>query len=94
LKYKPDLVDYKHFREMLLKYQSSIRACSVMPQIDGSAYEYQPEEAVTKAEYEAHAFAIEKAMAEDIGREHIDCGTGGCPIDFEEEMEKETTSVL
>lgn len=84
LKYKPDLVDYKHFKDMLLKYQSKVRACSVMPQSDTSAYEYSPEQAVTKAEYEAIAHAIQKAMAEDIGRDHIDCGTGGCPIDFDE----------
>lgn len=92
LKYKPDLVDFKHFRDMLLKYQSQIRACSVMPQIDGSAYEYQPEQSVTKAEYEAYAYAIEKAMAEDIGREHIDCGTGGCPIDFDEDPDKKESA--
>ena len=33
--------------------------------------------------------SIAKAMAEDIGREHVDCGTpGGCPIDFDEEQKQ------
>ncbi|NJO65675.1 MAG: hypothetical protein HC836_48655 [Richelia sp. RM2_1_2] len=57
-----------------------------MPQVDSSAYEYQPEQSVTKAEYEAIAYAIEKAMKEDIGREHVSCDmAGGCPIDFDED---------
>jgi hypothetical protein len=88
LKYKPDSIDYKHFRDMLFKYQSQVRACSVMPQIDATAFEYQPEEPVTKAKYEEIARMIGKELAEDIGREHVDCGTGGCPIDFDEIIEK------
>ena len=58
-----------------------------MPQTDASAYEYQPEEAVSKSKYEEIGRAIAVAMTEDIGREHLDCGVvpGGCPIDFDEE---------
>lgn len=82
LKYQPDLIDFKHFREMLNKYQGQIRCCSVMPQADSSAHEYQPEQSVTKAEYEGIAHAIQQAMEEDISREHVDCAGGACPIDF------------
>jgi len=83
LKYDPDVVDYKHFRDMMMKYQSQVKCCSVMPQEDTSSYEYLPEQSVTKAEYEAIAHAIENSnITEDIGKEHIDCGTGGCPVDF------------
>ena len=82
LKYVPENVDYKHFKEMLTTYQSQIRCCSVMPQTDTSSYEYQPEQAVTKAEYEAFRHAVEKAMEEDIGKEHVDCDGGACPVDF------------
>ncbi len=86
LKYSPKAVDYKHFKDMLVQYQSRIRACSVLPQEENSAYEYLPEESVTKAQYEALANAIKSvALSEEIGREHVDCGTGGCPIDFSEE---------
>jgi hypothetical protein len=53
-----------------------------MPQTDSTAYEYQPEQAVTKAEYEMIAAAIAEAAAEDVGREHVDCAGGVCPIDF------------
>lgn len=82
LKYQPEIVDFKHFKEMLNKYQSKIRCCSVMPQSDTSAYEYQPEQPVTKAEYEGIGHAIQQAMEEDISREHVDCDGGACPIDF------------
>ena len=90
LKYDPKLVSYEHFREMVLKYQKKVKAVAVMPQSDVSAYEYQPEQAVTKAEFEAVANAIKKNMEEDIGKEHLDCKSagsalaGGCPIDFNE----------
>ena len=55
-----------------------------MPQTDAanSAYEYLPEEPVTKARYEEITRAISEAVAEDIGREHLDCSSGACPIDF------------
>ncbi len=84
LKYQPEVIDFKHFREMLNRYQGQIRCCSVMPQADTTAYEYQPEQSVTKAEYEGISHAIQQAMEEDISREHIDCAGGACPIDFKE----------
>lgn len=92
LKYKPELVEYRSFRELLQHYQSQVKACSVMPQADTSAYEYSPEQAVTKAEYEGYAHAIKRAMSEDISRDHVDCGTGGCPIDFDEDEKEELVS--
>lgn len=82
LKFKPEEVDYKHFRDMLIAYQSQVKCCSVMPQINNVAYEYLPEEAITKAEYEEVAYSIQKTLSEDIGREHLDCSTGACPIDI------------
>jgi adenosylcobalamin-dependent ribonucleoside-triphosphate reductase len=84
LKYSPEAVEYKDFKDMLVKYQSQIRCCSVMPQSDVAAYEYQPEEPVTKAKYEEISHAIRAALEEDIGREHVDCDGGACPIDFNE----------
>lgn len=84
LKYKPEVVDFTTFSSMMLAHQSEIRACSVMPQSNTSSYEYLPETAITKAEYEALAAVIQTRLAEDVGREHIDCSTGACPIDFKE----------
>ena len=54
-----------------------------MPQIDATAFEYQPEQPVTKAEYESISRAIEKELVEDIGKEHVDCDVGACPVDFD-----------
>lgn len=82
LKYKPEVVDFSSFSNMMLVHQSQIRACSVMPQSNNASYEYLPETAITKSEYEQLASVIQTRLAEDISREHIDCSTGACPIDF------------
>lgn len=84
LKYDPAIVDFAEFERTLLDGQSKIRCCSVMPKIDGTAYEYQPEQPVTKAEFEAVAAAIaeDDEVQEEVAIEHVDCSTGACPIDF------------
>lgn len=87
LKYKPSEVSFERFLATLIEGQFKIRCCSVMPQEDKSAYEYLPEHAVTKEEYEHIAEAIAASnMAEDIGLEHIDCSTGVCPVDIGEKV--------
>lgn len=82
LKYSPEKVDYKEFAEMVSKYQSEIKCCSVMPQTDGTAYEYQPEQPVTISEFMRVLNEIEKdeTIAEDIDYEHLKCESGACPI--------------
>lgn len=89
LKYKPELVDFEHFKKMILKYQSQIRCTSMMPQEDTSSYEYQPEEAITHEEYVKHEQKIilrnsnnKIIITEEIGREHVGCDSGACPVDF------------
>ena len=88
LKYDPKKVSYKEFVETFLHGQSSVRCCSVMPQTDTSAYEYQPEEMMTTSRYQQIVREIEKSslhletQKEDVAFEHIDCGGGACPIDF------------
>lgn len=85
LKYDPKVVDFEEFKRTLLDGQSTIRCCSVMPQTDTSAYEYQPEEMVTKHEFELIAHAIQNTdLQEDIGQEHVECAGGACPISFNE----------
>lgn len=81
LKYKPDQVDYPHFRDMLRKYQSQVSCCSVMPQEDKSAYEYLPEQPLSKAEYEEHVQKIKVEIQEDIDAESLKCEGGVCPVD-------------
>ena len=86
LKYDPKVVGFEEFKATLLEGQSTIRCCSVMPQTDMSAYEYQPEEPVEKSHYEMICAAI-KATNDDFVKEevdfaHVDCAGGACPIDF------------
>lgn len=82
LKYDPERVGYKEFRDTLKNYQSQVKCCSVMPQEKQSSYEYLPEEPVTKGEYENVCRKIDEVMQEDVDREHVDCDSGACPIDF------------
>lgn len=86
LKYRPAETAFDTFSQMFRAHQPTVRACSVMPQSDDmTAYEYLPEQPVSKAEYEGIAQAIRRGMvSEDIGREHLDCATGACPIEFDE----------
>ena len=86
LKYDPKVVSFEDFKRTLQEGQATVRCCSVMPQTDTSAYEYQPEQPVTKHEFDLIAAAISAAndaeIKEDIGMEHVDCASGACPIDF------------
>jgi adenosylcobalamin-dependent ribonucleoside-triphosphate reductase len=81
LKYDPKVVGFDQFESMMRAYQPTIRCCSVMPQVDMAAYEYQPEERISELEYARLVQQIER-KAEDVDREHVDCSTGACPIDF------------
>lgn len=83
LKYDPKVVSYEDFARNMFKYMPMVRCVSVMPQVDMTAYEYQPEEPITVEEYYEKMKHIE-AMKEDVGREHVDCEGGGCPVDFNE----------
>lgn len=87
LKYDPRVVSFEDFKRTLREGQAGIRCCSVMPQADTSAYEYQPEQPVTKHEFDMIAAAIvasNESLKEDIGLEHVDCASGACPVSFNE----------
>lgn len=84
LKYDPTKVTYSNFKKMMMKYQSQVRCCSVMPQEKLVSYEYQPEEPISKEEYDELVSRI-KTIKEDVGREHLACENGSCPIDFNED---------
>ncbi len=84
LKYDPDKVSYRKFAAMVRKYQPLIKTCSVMPRIDTTAYEYQPEESVTIGDFMKMINEIsangDKSVTEDIDYEHLKCEAGACPI--------------
>ncbi len=89
LKYNPEKVSYIDFKNTVQKHQRRVRCCAVMPQISSTAFEYQPEEAVTIAQFQAIRQAIKDAVAEDIGQEHVECEGGACPIDFNDDEKTE-----
>lgn len=82
LKYNPNKVKYEEYTEMVRRYQGNIKCCSVMPQQDTTAYEYQPEQPVTISEFMRVINEIEKDenIMEDIDYEHLKCESGACPI--------------
>lgn len=82
LKYYPEKVSYEEYADMVRKYQGLVKCCSVMPQQDNTAYEYQPEQPVTAAEFMKVIREIEKdeELFEEIDMETLQCATGACPI--------------
>lgn len=80
LKYDPKKVSFDEFKATILANQPTVKCCSVMPQIDGTAYEYQPEEPVTKGYFEFLVGNIEAAANEDIDLDSLKCASGACPI--------------
>lgn len=80
LKYKKDKINFRKFKALMRKYQSQVKCCSVMPQQDVTAYEYQPEEAVPIAKFMHTLSEITGEMDEDIDLEALQCDTGACPI--------------
>lgn len=91
LKYDPKVVSYAEFKQTIQTLQPTVKCCSVMPQTDCSAYEYQPEEPISAEDFAALMDVIAvrsvqlvdmvKKPEEDIGIEHIACD-GACPVDF------------
>jgi adenosylcobalamin-dependent ribonucleoside-triphosphate reductase len=80
LKYEPKKVTFDEFKATILDNQPTVKCCSVMPQIDGTVYEYQPEEPVMRGYFEYLVANIEAASNEDIDLETLKCASGACPI--------------
>jgi adenosylcobalamin-dependent ribonucleoside-triphosphate reductase len=87
LKYDPEKVAFKEYADMVRSYQSQVKCCSLMPQQDATAYEYQPEQPVTISEFmkvlneiEKNGGGVNKDVSEDIDYEHLKCESGACPI--------------
>jgi adenosylcobalamin-dependent ribonucleoside-triphosphate reductase len=81
LKYDPAAITLADFRELLIKQQSQVRCCSVMPISDTSAYEYTPEQATSRTEFSRILSAIkDEGVKEDISLESLMCAGGACPL--------------
>lgn len=83
LKYDPKKVCFEEYKMLMRNNIETVRAVSVLPSEDVLSYEYQPEEPISDAQYDAYMAQIEKT-AEEVDRVHVDCDNGACPIDFNE----------
>ena len=83
LKFSKDAVDLTDFLETLLKYQPKVRCCAIMPQVDLSAYAYQPEEKISKEEYIETGLRIVRVAKESYDKERLTCEGGACPIEMD-----------
>lgn len=96
IKYDPKKVTLQEYGRLLKEHQQHVKCCSVLP-LDENSYEYLPEEAVTREQYDVAVKRIQSAAVEDYltmlrGKEHIDfahvdCENGACPIDFKSREE-------
>lgn len=82
LKYDPKKVSYDQYSRVMDQNIHTVRAVSVLPQVETLSYEYQPEEPLTRERYEELMASI-TTMAEDVDKVHIDCAGGACPVDFD-----------
>lgn len=82
LKYDPKSISRDEYMAILLKYQSRVRACAVMPQEDKSAYVYLPEEALTREQYEHWMNKINPVNKEHYDENSLRCEGGSCPIEL------------
>ena len=78
-------VDQQHFNEMLFKYQSQIRCCSVMPVLGENElknlYEYMPEEAISEDEFvKVVANIHDDEMNQVLDISTLYCQSGACPL--------------
>lgn len=81
LKYNPYLTRFAKYHKTILMNQGNVRCCSVMPQIDTTVYEYQPEEPISEQKYNQIVSLIDDPERdEDIDMEHLRCENGACPI--------------
>lgn len=83
LKFDPERVSFEEFKKRTLDYQGTVRCCSVMPQVDTSAYEYTPEQRITKEEYEGMIAKIDRLERESYDKERLDCEGGACPVELD-----------
>lgn len=81
LKYDQRVTSLDEYSKMILKWQPTVRCCSVMPFTDESAYSYLPEEQVNAAKYKELMAVIDRAKEEDYDESSVDCGGKGCPVE-------------
>jgi hypothetical protein len=82
-KFRPEDVPYENYFKHVLEKQPKVRTCSVMPQVDMSAYAYQPEERISREEYDTLVSKIQRLESEAYDKNALECEGGACPIEFD-----------
>lgn len=83
LKYDPEKVPYQDFMQAMLDGQQTVRACSIMPQEDTSAYIYLPEEKIDRDTYVELISKINRFEMEAYDKDALMCEGGACPIEYD-----------
>lgn len=83
LKYNKDVVSYSDYVETLMNNQRHVRCCAFMPQVDLTAYVYQPEESISWSQYSDLMFEIENTNSGYYDSASLECAGGACPIEFD-----------
>lgn len=79
LKFDPSVTDRDEFFNILWGNQNTVKCCSVMPQADMTAYAYQPEQPISKAEFDSIVSRI-TSKQETVTLDALQCASGACPI--------------
>lgn len=83
LKYDPVEVPFEQFVQLVLQNQSTVRCCSLMAQVDTSAYAYQPEERISAADYYCvMSQVVAPTQIEAYDEDALSCAGGACPIEL------------
>ena len=83
LKFKKSDVSLPSFLNIIAAYQPTVRCCAIMPQVDLSAYAYQPEERITKEKYEEVSRHLDRVAREKYDKTRLLCEGGACPIELD-----------
>jgi hypothetical protein len=85
LKYDPQDVSLDDFKAAILENQPHVRACTVMPQVDVVAFEYQPEEPISRERFDEIVAGITEEVSEDMDIKTMGCENGACNVEWNEE---------
>lgn len=84
LKWRKTDVTYEQYMQAILQYQPTVRACTLMPEMeqDESAYAYVPEEPVTRDEYVGLVESI-RTLEEVYEGDALICASGACGVEYD-----------
>ena len=79
-KYSPDKLSFDELRDYALSNWESVKCATVMPVMDVTAYEYQPEQPIGREEFDKITAGILEKKEQTITLDELQCASGACPI--------------